>query len=140
MAKKTKKTKRAPRVRPTDEMRREALARAEDGSSERNYDAIFAGFSAMGIDEDDILPRENVLTYNAWIAKGRQVKKGSHGVKVETFIVMKKTDESAPKGEQDKVFRRPKITTVFHISQTLDIKTGAEYVKPSDEDEEDDGE
>lgn len=117
MAKKAKKQK----FTPTEISRREALDRAENGSSMRNYDAIFSGFAAMGIDEDEIEPRENVLTYQAWLAKGRQVRKGVHGVKVETFIVMAKKDEKEP----DKVntFRRPKITTVFHISQTDPVET-----------------
>ena len=34
----------------------------------------------------DILPRENVFTYHAWRALGRQVRRGEHGVKVTTWI------------------------------------------------------
>lgn len=101
----------------TDEKRREALDRAENGSSERNYDAIFAGFAAKGI--NDIEPRENVFTYNAWLAKGRQVRKGEKGVKIESFIPVTAKDKDAPNDpEKEKRFMRQRITTVFHISQT----------------------
>lgn len=131
MATKTKKKVAKKKFTVTDHMRLEALDRAETGTSERNYAAIFDGFSAKGI--NDIEPRENIFTYNAWIAKGRQVKKGEKGVAIESFITMVKDD---PKNSKEKLtFRRPKTTYVFHISQTLDIKTGAEYLAETDDDE-----
>lgn len=100
-----------------DEIRAEALDRAIHGQSLTNYPAIFEGFAAKGIAAADIRPRENVLTFNAWKAKGRSVRKGEHGVKVVTFI------ESTSRREVDKdgepaTYRRPWSTTVFHISQT----------------------
>jgi hypothetical protein len=94
------------------------LHRAEDGESEFNYDAIYEGFTAMGIEEDDIIPRENIFTFKAWIAKGRIVKKGQHGVAVTTYIPMYKEDADGT----EKTFRRPRTTTVFHISQTEELK------------------
>ena len=102
----------------TQEQATEALNRAENGNSAANYRAIFAGFAAKGISEDDIIPRENVLTFHAWRAKGRIVCKGEHGVKVMTYISTKKKD--ADQGDQDNKKGRKirKITTVFHISQT----------------------
>lgn len=116
MAKSKKKQKK---FTMTDEKRREALDRAENGASEKNYDAIYAGFAAKGIEEDEVLPRENVFTYNAWLAKGRQVRKGEKGVKVETFIPVTAKDKDAPNDpEKDRKFMRQRITTVFHISQT----------------------
>ncbi|EMP3151351.1 DUF3560 domain-containing protein [Salmonella enterica] len=80
-----------------------------------NYQAIFEGFAAMGIDPDDVKPRENVFTFNAWKALGRVVKKGQHGVRIVTVIPCTKKDEQT--GEEVAV-KKPKTTTVFHISQT----------------------
>jgi hypothetical protein len=93
----------------------EALSRAVNGLSLGNYPAIFGGFMAKGIPEAEIKPRENVFTYQAWRALGRQVRRGEHGVKVVTFVEMAKEDKET--GEK-KPFRRPWTTTVFHISQT----------------------
>ena len=94
-----------------------ALVRAQSGQSLMNYQAIISGFIEKGISPDQITPRENVLTYNAWLALGRQVRKGEHGVKVVTFIPMSKIvhDETGDKVES---WRSPRSTTVFHISQT----------------------
>jgi hypothetical protein len=92
----------------------EALIRATTGASVANYSAIFAGFEAKGIPASEIEPRVNVLTYNAWKAKGRQVRKGEHGVRVFTFISGERQTES---GER-KSFRSPRAATVFHVSQT----------------------
>ena len=93
------------------EMRQEALSRAANGQSLTNYPAIIEGFAGKGIPIDDIKPRENVFTFNAWKALGRSVKKGEHGVKVLTFIEVDKSED----GETS---RRPWKTTVFHVSQT----------------------
>jgi hypothetical protein len=42
----------------------EALSRATCGLTLSNYPAIFAGFTAKGIPEVDIRPRENIFTFN----------------------------------------------------------------------------
>lgn len=97
------------------EIQAEALARATQGQSWANYPAIFAGLAAKGIPADQIQPRENVLTFHAWKALGRVVRKGEHGVKVVTFVPMMKRDTN---GEAQPIGRRPRTTTVFHISQT----------------------
>ena len=97
------------------EVRREALMRAVSGQTMSNYPAIFQGFIAKGIPESEILPRENVFTFEAWKALGRYVRKGEHGVKVVTFIECSK--ENKETGEKES-FRRPWTTTVFHVSQT----------------------
>lgn len=89
----------------------QALNRARSSDSLVNYPAIMAGFAARGI--TDIRPRENVLTYKAWQALGRQVKKGEKGVAITTWIQVSKNGETFP---------IPKRSTVFHISQT---ETGA---------------
>ena len=100
------------------ELNNQALSNAINNESTRNYGAIYDGFLDMGIAETDIKPRVNVFTYKAWAAKGRQVKKGEHGVKVVTFVPMSKKDTKT--GEKHK-FSRPRTTTVFHVSQTESI-------------------
>ena len=97
------------------EQQSEALSRATNNLSMLNYPAIYEGFAEKGIPESEISPRVNVFTYNAWKAKGRQVSKGEHGVKVVTWI--KGTDKESGK---EKTY--PKRTTVFHISQTDPIQ------------------
>lgn len=97
----------------------EAFTNAVSHQSTMNYPAIFEGFEAMGIPADEIKPRENVFSFNAWRALGRVVSKGQHGVKVCTFIpcehVDKGTGEITPG-------RRPWNTTVFHVSQTHELE------------------
>lgn len=101
------------------ELAQEALARARGSRALTNYPAIFQGFAEKGIAEDDIRPRDNVLTYHAWLAVGRQVRKGEHGVKVLTWIAMDKKVTNPDTGQVDiETTRRPKGSTVFHISQT----------------------
>ena len=91
----------------------EALSRAVSGLSLGNYPAIYAGFVAKGIPETAIKPRENVFTYQAWRALGRQVRRGEHGVKVVTFVEMAK--ENKETGEKQS-FRRPRKTEENHRS------------------------
>ena len=64
------------------QMQQESLARATSGQTVTNLPAIFDGFLAKGIQEHEIKPRENIFTYHAWRALGRQVRRGEHGVKV----------------------------------------------------------
>ncbi len=101
----------------TTERAQEALANARNGQSAMNYPAIFTGFIEMGIPENDIRPRENVFTFNAWRALGRTVKRGEHGVRVQTWVAF-----TEKRDDDDNVVRpagkRPKMTTVFHVSQT----------------------
>jgi antirestriction factor ArdC-like protein len=106
----------------TLQLRQEALTRAISGQSLGNFPAIFQGFAARGIPESEIRPRENVFTYQAWKALGRQVRRGEHGVKIATFIDCQSKEIDRDTGER-KVIRRPWTTTVFHISQT-DALTG----------------
>src|SRR5437899_12637902 len=98
------------------EHQQEALSRAIGGFSMSNYPAVFHGFMSKGIPEEEIRPRENVFTFQAWKALGRVVRKGEHGVKICTFIVCSKEDKENP--DKKKTFPRPWFTTVFHISQT----------------------
>ena len=101
-----------------DEVQSQAYSRAVSNSSPRNYMTIVSGFVARGIPADDITPRVNVFTYNAWQSQGRQVRKGEHGIKITTFIpIPGKKDENGK--TETKV--RPKTAVVFHVSQTEPI-------------------
>lgn len=95
-------------------IQQEALSRAVSSASVMNYGAIFSEFAAKGI--EDIQPRINVFTFHAWKALGRQVRKGEHGVKVCTWVSMSKKD--ADTGEVTPIGKKPRTTTVFHVSQT----------------------
>lgn len=97
------------------EIQREALQRAISGQSLANYPAIFEGFTAKGIPADQIKPRENVFSFQAWKALGRYVRKGEHGVKVSTRRDVTKKDKET--GEEQR-FSIAWSSTVFHISQT----------------------
>jgi len=93
------------------EMQQESLTRAQGGESGANYRAILEGFTSKGIPAQEIRPRENVFTYNAWQALGRQVRKGEKGVRCLTFIDAKDKQTGQSR-------RRPWHTSVFHVSQT----------------------
>ena len=90
----------------------EALQRATSSGSFSNYPAIIAGFSERGIPPEQIRPRENVFTFNAWKQLSRVVKKGEKGIQIITWIPVEKDGEK---------FMRPKTTTVFHITQTQPV-------------------
>ncbi len=95
----------------SSELAQTALSRARSSQATSNYAALFDGFESMGIPAADILPRVNVLSFHAWRAVGRTVKRGEHGVKLVTWIDATKADT----GESRKLARS---VTVFHISQT----------------------
>ncbi len=108
-----------------EQIQQEALGRAIGGQSMTNWPAIIHGFIAKGIPESEIRPRENCLTYNAWRALGRQVRRGEHGVKVLTFLPARERDETDPTTGERKLVRRssrPWTATVFHVSQTDPIQ------------------
>ena len=103
-----------------------ALQNATTSASVTNFPAIFAGFAAKGYATEDVKPRENIFTYNAWLALGRQVRRGEHGVRIITWVPMSKRDPDT--GETSKGFRRPRNSTVFHITQTDPVATFAPAV------------
>lgn len=94
----------------------QALNRAVNNTSMRNYPEIYEGFTAKGIPEKDIRPRQNVFTYRAWQKLGRQVRKGEHGVRITTWIAMTKKDKVT--GDRKEIGMKPKRATVFHVTQT----------------------
>ena len=109
------RTRRSPEERHA--LEQEALSRAVGNTSTTNYGPMIRDFAARGI--MDVIPRVNVLTYHAWRAKGRQVKRGEHGVKVISFIPIDRKERDPSTGEtKTTTSRRPTTATVFHISQT----------------------
>ncbi|MBZ5513897.1 MAG: ssDNA-binding domain-containing protein [Acidobacteriia bacterium] len=105
------------------EIQQEALTRAASGITMSNYPAIYAGFVNKGIPEEEVRPRENVFTYQAWKALGRQVRKGEHGIKVATVRTFhKKVTDPATGEEKEESYGVPWTATVFHVSQTEPIK------------------
>jgi hypothetical protein len=106
---------KAQAMQARDDRAAEALARATQSPALTNYPAIYAGFMERGIPESDIEPRVNVFTYNAWLALGRQVRKGEHGVRVSTFVTGSKVDKDT--GEA-RGFKFARTVSVFHVSQT----------------------
>lgn len=83
----------------------ETVAKAERGNSAVNDTLVMAAFEARGI---IATPRVDVFTFNAWLSKGRVVRKGEKGVKITTFFERK--DGS----------KQPRSVAVFHISQTVE--------------------
>lgn len=53
---------------------------------------------------------EDWFTYKRWQAQGQQVKRGEHGVRLSTFVIMTKTDED---GNKVPIGRRPWRSVVF---------------------------
>ena len=98
-----------------------ALNRAENGQSLANYATIYEGFMAQGIDEDEIQPRQNVFTWGAWKAKGRQPRRDERNnfVTVNTwrpvFGDVEQRDGSTRKGKTGMV---PTTAKVYHVPQT----------------------
>lgn len=100
----------------------QALERAEMGGSTRNNAIVITEFIERGVPAEEIRPRHNVLTYHAWRAKGRQVKKGERGVKVHTYIPYDKKVKDKETGKEEvKTYSKPRAATVFHISQTKEL-------------------
>jgi hypothetical protein len=91
-----------------------ALARIATSTSTANFATIIAAFKERGIPEDNILPRQNVLTFKAWKAVGRVVRKGEHGVCINVAIIK----DVMKDGVAAKVMQGTKRVYVFHESQT----------------------
>jgi antirestriction protein ArdC len=61
-----------------------------------------------------------VLTFGAWRALGRTVRKGEKGIPVHTWVPIRKRDETT--GEESEVGKRPKVAYVFHVAQTAELE------------------
>jgi hypothetical protein len=94
----------------------------------KNDALVVMAFADRGIAPEQIEPRHNVLTFNAWKAKGRRVAKGAVSVKVTTWIPCedRSKTEDTEDGKKPKSLR-PKTACLFHVSQTVakDAKKGA---------------
>lgn len=93
----------------------DALARIQAGES--NNDVLVKTLGAAR-GWTDIRPRENVLTYLAWRALGRHVRKGEHGLTLTVWIERPEERDSLTGAVTRKASRFPKRSTVFHESQT----------------------
>lgn len=117
--KRKKQIRRTPEERA--ELQNQALQRARSNSSVQNEAAVIMAFVERGIPEPDIQPRINVLTFNAWKAEGRSVKKGERGVPLGVVIDIegvKRFEEDGQEIELPMAGRKFKKTYVFHVSQT----------------------
>lgn len=94
----------------------EALAQIRANPSTANFETVYEAFMERGLEFDEIEPKENVLTYRAWQALGRQVRKGEKGVQIKTII--RRTKKGADPEDEDSQYAFVRRTTVFHISQT----------------------
>ena len=100
----------------------EALARIQAGFS-KNDALVVALFAARGIDPAAIEPRENVLTYRAWQAKGRQVCKGEKSVRISTYIPIPEKLDAVTGKVLEPASSRPWTAAVFHVSQTKAVQS-----------------
>jgi len=94
---------------------RESLRRAREGTSVANDVLCVQAFAERGIPVGEIEPRVNVLTFNAWRAVGRFVRKGEKAVKLPVIIPVA---GEAAEGEEPEIHKRRGWAYVFHVSQT----------------------
>jgi hypothetical protein len=101
----------------------EALARIHSMGFGKNDAVAIMAFAECGIDPEEIEPRQNVLTFNAWKGAGRRVAKGAMSVKVTVWVPKSGKDgDEKPAKEGEKKKRGgmyPKTTCLFHVSQTV---------------------
>lgn len=121
-----KRRRSAPSI-SREEIQKQALANALADKSAANYETIIEGFMDKGIDPDEVIPRVNVFTYNAWRELGRQVRKGESGVKIVSMAPVRarkgeEGTEAPAVDEHGKPRMRAVPATVFHISQTDPIE------------------
>lgn len=108
---------RAARIQQERQWAKESYERAQGKGSVFNDSLVIAGFVARGLDEEDVRPRENVLSFHAWKHVGRSVIKGERGVKVP---VIRGLEVENDKGERETKTVRG-MAAVFHICQTKHI-------------------
>ncbi len=109
-------------LRTAKETPAEVLARIQSGFS-KNDALVVALFTARGFDPAAIEPRENVLTYRAWQAKGRQVCKGERSVRISTFIPVDAKIDPVTGKVIEPASTRPWTAAVFHVSQTKAVQS-----------------
>jgi hypothetical protein len=60
-------------------------AHEEHKRSDEMETATVKAFRRAGYKPEDIKPRENIKTYNLWIAEGRRVRQGESSIRVRTL-------------------------------------------------------
>ena len=109
-------------LRTAKETPAETLARIQNGFS-KNDALVVALFAARGIDPADVEPRVNVLTYRAWQAKARQVRRGERSVRISTFIPIDAKIDPVTGKVLEPASSRPWTAAVFHVSQTKAVQS-----------------
>ena len=114
-------------------MQQESLNRARSTRPGQNWASVIRALTDKGIDFADIIPGENVLTFNAWKALGRSVKKGEHGVRIPVFVSGSSTTETTNEQTTNRRSTSRKIfsAVVFHISQTQQSPRTTPAVTPT---------
>src|SRR5687767_110417 len=96
----------------TAEQYREALGKVLQSQSWSNFPAVIEGFTARGIPAEEVKPKENVFTFDAWRALGRTVRRGERGVKVATFRTIERAGRDEATGEEKpETYRMPWFST-----------------------------
>ena len=81
--------------------------------------AILQTMENLGIPENEITPRANLLPYGAWPALGRNVMKGQKScAKVTVFKAFSSTKKNKAGEMETKSGKAPRGCSLFHISQT----------------------
>ena len=112
------------RQRKTSEDPAAALQRIQTGQFGGNDVLVIEAFADAGIPPEEVDPRNNVLTFNAWEALNRRVAKGAISVRVTVWMPIdgkgkagegEKQDDGkpAPRG------MRPRSARLFHEWQTV---------------------
>ncbi len=96
----------------------QALERITSGFSKNDIAVVFH-FAGVGVDPDDIEPRENVLTFKAWKAKGRKVAKSAISQRITVWVPKSRKAGESDDSKDKSQSCFPKTTCVFHESQTL---------------------
>ena len=117
---------KAPQVDAKVENAERAAVRAEVTAAavgmSRGEAKVRAYFGALGIKDEDIKPRENVLTFAGWINKGRVVVEGSKGCTLSIWKPVPKKIDDGKGGTIVKTVNRPWYYTCFHESQTKELE------------------
>lgn len=126
----TKDQRRAKRVAGD----RDAMERGSRCLPNGNDGPCVMEFAGRGVPLDQIDtfgPNQNVRTYRAWRAKGRQVRKGEKSVRLTVWRPHDDNPglyvEPGADGKPVRVKCRPVTACVFHISQT-DLVNGKAVV------------
>lgn len=112
-----KKSKGPRRLSPEERIAaaKAAFQKTQSVKVTSNDVAVIQLCADRGIDPETVIPRVTVLTYNAWAAFGRHVKRGETAIPLPVFEIG--TRENKETGETES-FRFLKTSHVFHISQT----------------------